>query len=236
MTKRDKILTDAMVESIARYGHVDEGFVMNYLVERVLRYDPPDQNEYPKKFSDEPYGPPLADRVENLAHRLYIPYLPNVDLWMNTITEDTWVALVPTDPGKLSVVTTGGAVEVPDDPYWMLVRHESMCPILSAHGVALTYDQLKWHRGYLLFFKRQGFVYIGYHLDVIRFLMQRSGFYNAPRHIPRPGRPTNMKMHLAAFDEELNRVYGGVTAGPADRDILMGYLNHPRMLAMVGRN
>lgn len=236
MTKREKILTDAMVESIARYGHVDERFVVNFLVERVLRYDPPDQNEYPKKFSDATYGPPLADRVENLAHRLYIPYLPNVDLWMNTITEDTWVALVPTDPGKLSVITTGGAVEVPDDPYWMFVRHESICPILSAHGVAMTSGQLKWHRGYLLFFKTQELAYVGYHLDVVRFLMQRSGFYNVRGFPPRAGKPTNMKMHLAAFDEELNRVYGGVAAGPAERDIVMGYLNHPRMIAMVGRN
>jgi hypothetical protein len=215
---------------------VDEGFVVNFLVERVLMYDPPAQDEYPKKFSDEPYGPPLADRVENLAHRLYIPYLPNVDLWMNTITEDTWVALVPTDPGKLSVVTTGGAVEVADDPYWMFVRHETICPILSAHGVALTHDQLKWHRGYLLFFKKQEFVFVGYHFDVVRFLMQRSGFHNARGFPPRAGQPTNMKMHLAAFDEELNRVYGGAAAGPAERGILMGYLNHPRMIAMVGRN
>ncbi len=236
MTKRDKILMDAMVESIARFGHLDEGFVVNFLVERVVRYDPPDQSEYPKKFNDEPYGAPLADRVENLAHRLYIPYLPNVDLWMNTITEDTWVGLIPTDPGKLTVVTTGGAVEVADDPYWMFVRHETICPILSAHGVALAHDQLKWHQGCLLFFKKQEFVYVGYHFDVVRFLMQRSGFYDARRFPPRVGQPTNMKMHLAAFDEELKRVYGGVAPGPTDQGILMGYLNHPAMIAMVGKN
>lgn len=230
------MLKEAVGASISYCGRGDGSFVLSYLFEIIVHRRRPLESDSQPKYPYGPWGPPMEERVG--GNWLHLPFPVYLDLWMNVKANSDWMALIPTEPGKLSVVTTGGAVEVPDEPYWLFVRFRSHAPILAANGIAVSGESHDDSRDVLLLkFSRRDICATSVETVHTFFKKRREKFgvkEDPPERLDKLG--FDMQKHLANFYRELVKVYGDIAPNAGGDEVHTEFIDDLGMLSVVGRN
>lgn len=238
MRQRDAVLKEAVEASITYCGRVDESFVLGYLVEQIAQKRGRAEGDAKPKISYGSWGPPPSERMTVGGAWIQISLPDELDKWMNVRSNGSWMALIPTRNATLSVETTGGAVQVSDQPYWSFVRWRDLAPIMASHGVAVSRDSVSEASKVLIVKQSRGDMTTATPDAARKFLMERADKWNVkeapPEAISLPR--AKMRKHIIAFEEELVRLYGNIAPNIGDAQISLEPLGVHRFLAAVARN